>query len=113
MVSGAVWDDQNRNGIQDTGEPPLPGITVTLSRDSGALASVSAGRQVVTSSDGGYQFATVAAGAYRIEVAGPSGYLPTAPGSVTIIVPEDSDVTVPPIGYAWAPAHLYLPLVQR
>ena len=88
-------------------------FTVTLSWDSGALAPISAGRQVITDGNGSYQFATIAAGGYRIDVAVPSGYLPTAPGSVAIIVPEDNDVTVPPIGFAWAPAHLYLPLVQR
>ena len=112
-VGGTVWNDQNRDGIQDPGEPPTPDLTVTLSRSSGSLASIAAGRQVVTGSNGGYQFANVAAGAYSIAVANPSGYLPTVPGPVSITVQDGANVTVPPIGLAWAPVHVYLPLVRR
>ncbi|MDO5500648.1 MAG: hypothetical protein Q4F67_13310, partial [Propionibacteriaceae bacterium] len=28
-ISGSVWDDYNRNGIWDEGEPPMPGVVVT------------------------------------------------------------------------------------
>ena len=37
---------------------------------------------------------------------GPGGYLPTVPGPVAVIVPAEGDVTVPPIGLAWTPAHV-------
>jgi hypothetical protein len=85
---------------------------VTLSRDSRSLASVAAGRQVVTGSNGGYLFANIAADSYLIEVASPD-YLPTVPSPVSVIVPEGSDITVPPIGLVWAPVYVFLPIVRR
>ena len=110
---GTVWDDQNRNGGQDVGEPPLPGLTVTLTANAGSLLSIAAGRQVVTDVSGQYRFHLVSPGAYTIAVSGPGGYLPTAPGPVAIVVPAEGDVTVPPIGLARASAHVYLPLIRR
>ena len=112
-VGGTVWDDQNRNGVQDVGEPPLPGLTVTLTANAGSLLSIAAGRQVVTDVSGQYRFHLVSPGAYTIAVSGPGGYLPTAPGPVAIVVPAEGDVTVPPIGLARASAHVYLPLIRR
>jgi len=111
-VSGSVWDDKNRNGAQDAGEPALPGLTVTLTAQAGSLLSVAAGRQVVTDGDGRYGFQYAAPGAYTVAVTGPAGYLPTVPGPISVTVPAAGDVTVPPIGLAWAPAHVYLPLTR-
>lgn len=74
---------------------PLACITVTLTKDVGTLASITAGRQVFTGSDGGYLFANVATGAYLVAVL-PSDSLPIVPGPVSVVVPEDSDVTVTP-----------------
>ncbi len=112
-VSGIVWDDQNRNGVQDVGEPPLPSLTVKLTANAGPLLAAAAGRQVVTDTNGAYHFQFVSPGAYTIGVNGPGGYLPTVPGPVAVIVPAEGDLTVPPIGLAWAPTHVYLPLIRR
>ncbi len=103
-MSGVVWEDQNQNGVQDAGEPPLPGISVTLRP---ALAS---GRQVRTD-DSGYLFAAVAAGAYTVEVADFRGYVPTTPASHSINVPDGGQVSaLGPIGLT---PEVYLPFVQR
>ena len=79
-VGGAVWDDQNRNGAQEVGEPPLPDLTVSLTANAGPLLAATAGRQVVTDTNGAYRFQFARPGAYTIAVSGPSGYLPTVPG---------------------------------
>ena len=84
-----------------------------LTANAGLLLSVAAGRQVVTDADGGYRFGYVAPGAYSIVVTGPGGYRPTVPGPVAVTVPEEGDVTMPPIGLVWAPMHVYLPLIRR
>lgn len=112
-VNGTVWDDRNRDGIQDAVEPPLPGLMVTLTANAGSLLSIAAGRQVMTGDDGGYRFGFVSPGAYTIAVTGPGGYLPTVPGPVDVTVPAEGDVTVPPIGLAEAPVHVWLPLIRR
>ena len=36
-VCGFVWSDTNYNGIQDAGEPGIPGITVTLVTTNGTF----------------------------------------------------------------------------
>lgn len=41
------------------------------------------------------------------------GYFLTDPGPIQIDVPAEGGVTVPPVGIAWAPAHVYLPLLRR
>ena len=112
-VSGIVWNDLNRDGIQAPGEPPLSGVTLSLSKNSGTLASVAASRQVVTGSDGRYRFANVAAGLYLVAVA-PSSIWPRVPGPISVVVPEGDDVTVPPIGLTEESAtHGSLSMIER
>ncbi len=111
-LNGVVWNDLNRNGNQDAGEPSISGVTVILTRDAGMLAAITAGRQVVTGSDGRYAFANLAAGAYLLSVA-PSERWPTVPDPVAIGVPEDRDVTAPAIGLTGASLRVFLPVIQR
>jgi len=47
-----VWNDQNANGIQDTGEPGLPAVTVSLYLQNGSLYDVT-----TTDTHGYYSFA--------------------------------------------------------
>ncbi|MFT4288382.1 SdrD B-like domain-containing protein, partial [Nocardioides sp.] len=42
-VGDYVWIDENRNGTQDGGEPPIPGVTLTISRTDGATVTNSNG----------------------------------------------------------------------
>ena len=68
-VSGLVWDDVNRNGIQDGGEPGVANVTVLLSPCAGGAATAA-----VTMSNGAYLFGDVAPGSYRLSFTAPSGY---------------------------------------
>ncbi len=65
-LSGTVWHDVDGDGSQDPQEPVLRGVTALLSRSSGSLAAIAAGREVVTDGRGIYRFANLAAGAYRL-----------------------------------------------
>jgi uncharacterized repeat protein (TIGR01451 family) len=65
-----VWDDTNKNGIQDPGEPGIAGVKVTLTgtdKDGNAVE-----RSVTTDRDGYYTFAspdggfTLRSGSYRL-----------------------------------------------
>ena len=66
-VSGSigdfVWKDNNSNGIQNSGEPGICGVTVTLQNSSGSTLATT-----TTSSNGHYQFTGLAAGTYYVVV---------------------------------------------
>jgi len=74
-ISGVVFNDGNKNGVQDTGEGEVLGVTVTLSQN---------GKVVSTTFGGSYSFPYVPAGTYIVSIAVPSGYEPTTPTSVTV-----------------------------
>ncbi len=67
-----IWNDFDRNGVQNGGEPGVSGVTVEL------LAGCS-GTSVLTSRTtnvrGEYFFTALAAGSYRIRVTQPSGFV--------------------------------------
>lgn len=78
-VGDYAWIDSNRNGIQDAGELPMQGVTVTLQDAQGRLAKHADGSAVlVTTTDdkGHYVFDDLAAGSYRMVFSGlPAGYV--------------------------------------
>lgn len=57
-----VWNDENRNGIQDAGEPGVAGVTVTLYNSAGAVAGTT-----TTDSSGNYLFTGLEPGEYRVK----------------------------------------------
>ncbi|MDQ7910998.1 SdrD B-like domain-containing protein [Phytohabitans sp. ZYX-F-186] len=73
-IGDYVWVDTNKNGIQDPGEPPLQGVTVTLKYEDGTT-------KTVTTDDRGI---------YRFE-----GVKPETPVQVCF---DPSTVTNPPAG---------------
>ena len=87
-VGDFVWFDTNRNGIQDAGEPGIPGVTLTLTGPTGGTVTDLSGTPVkstVTDSSGAYGFSnlpTLPAGEhYTVTVSAPDGYLPTTPNA--------------------------------
>jgi fimbrial isopeptide formation D2 family protein/uncharacterized repeat protein (TIGR01451 family) len=71
-VGDFVWDDLNRNGIQDDGEPGVGDVTVSLTTESGLQTAVA---DVVTSPDGAYLFTGLAPGSYSVTFSDlPAGY---------------------------------------
>jgi protocatechuate 3,4-dioxygenase beta subunit len=70
-VSGYVYVDANNNGVFDTGETPIAGVTVTLLDSSGN----STGKTAVTNSSGYYEFTGLTPGTYGVSETQPSGYL--------------------------------------
>lgn len=84
-VGGFIWRDDNHNGIQDSNEPGLSDITVTLFSPGGSTTEH-------TNSQGRYSFDFVAEGEYYIKVALLDGYRfsPENQGSDA----TDSDVNI-------------------
>ena len=83
-VSGKVFNDQNGNGLQDTGEAGIGGVTVQLLDDRGDVTT-----STTTVGDGSYQFENVTAGAYTVQETDPSGYASTTPNTVSVSVAGD------------------------
>jgi choice-of-anchor A domain-containing protein/uncharacterized repeat protein (TIGR01451 family)/TQXA domain-containing protein len=65
-----VWIDANKNGIQDSGEAGLAGVTVSLYDCSSNLISTT-----TTDSNGNYLFSNLSAGSYTVVFAKPTGYV--------------------------------------
>jgi uncharacterized repeat protein (TIGR01451 family) len=90
-IGNFVWNDLNGNGVQDSGEPGIAGVTLTLTGTTGAGASVT--QTTTTDANGLYQFAEPP-GMYTVAVTTPSGYVATATGKGTTA----SDSNVSPSG---------------
>jgi len=68
-----VWQDANRNGVQDEGETGVAGVTVALLDKNGATV-----RTVVTDGSGQYGFFDLEPGVYRLNFTLPEKYAFTA-----------------------------------
>ena len=69
-VGDRVWDDEDGDGIQDSGEPGIAGVTVELFTSG----NVSVGT-TITNSSGAYAFTDITPGDYYIVFTAPSGYV--------------------------------------
>ncbi len=84
-----VWEDLNANGQQDSGEPGIPGVTVTL-LDS---ASNSTGITDVTDANGEYLFGNLTPGTYSVSFPSLPGYARTTANSGNDASDSDADGT--------------------
>jgi hypothetical protein len=69
-VGDFVWNDTNKDGIQDAGEPGISGVSVSLYTYSGSLVSTT-----TTDGTGHYLFSQVALGSYYVTFTAPPNYL--------------------------------------
>ncbi|MGQ9527835.1 MAG: SdrD B-like domain-containing protein, partial [Chloroflexus sp.] len=72
-VGDLVWEDRNGNGMQDSGELGIAGVTVRLTGTDSDGNSVDV--SVVTDRDGAYRFENLLPGNYTITVTPPAGYV--------------------------------------
>ena len=87
-IGDYVWVDTNRNGLQDAGEAPLAGVTVTLYAEDGSTVLATA----VTDPDGSYSFVDLVPGrSYVVEFSAP-GYAFTTADSGDDAADSDADV---------------------
>jgi hypothetical protein len=68
-----VWEDVNRDGIQDSDELGIPGVTVNLYLGSSTVPF----RTTITGANGEYLFDFLAENTYRVEVVPPAGFIST------------------------------------
>ncbi|MEA1951710.1 MAG: SdrD B-like domain-containing protein, partial [Planctomycetota bacterium] len=70
-ISGYVYEDNNNNGIRETGEAPIANVELTLLDENG----ISTGRTAWTDTVGYYVFDNLVPGNYGVEEGHPAGYL--------------------------------------
>jgi DNA-directed RNA polymerase II subunit RPB1 len=79
-VGNLVWTDTNRDGIKDSGEPGMPGVTLSITKADGTAVTNVFGAAVTTTttdSSGAYVFADLPPGSYKVSVTDPAGYIAT------------------------------------
>ncbi len=91
-IGDFVWDDLNGDGVQDGGEPGLPGVTIYADINSNSTLDV--GEPFgVTDGAGAYDITNLGAGTYTARVDNPpAGYMLTTandPFSVVLTAGED------------------------
>jgi uncharacterized repeat protein (TIGR01451 family) len=82
-IGDRVWADLNGNGVQDSGEPGIPNVTVRLFAADGTTQLAT----TTTDSSGLYHFTGLSAGNYVVKydyATAPTGYLPTTPTTLTV-----------------------------
>ena len=88
-ISGEKFNDLNGNGVQDAGDPGLPGWTIDLLDASGAIVATT-----VTDADGNYSFTDVGPGTYTVQEELQGGWIqtfPAPPGTYTFTASSGSD----------------------
>jgi len=72
-LAGFVYADSSNDGVRNSGEPPIPGVRVSLSGTDAMGAPVA--RVTTTGSDGSYRFDDLLAGSYEIVETQPAAWL--------------------------------------
>ncbi len=75
-IGDFVWYDNNRNGLQDAGEPGINNVLVTLTSSDGTTVTTT------TDANGAYSFPNLAPDTYSVTFATPAGMV-AAPSKVT------------------------------
>ncbi|HUN16073.1 MAG TPA: SdrD B-like domain-containing protein, partial [Saprospiraceae bacterium] len=92
VIGNYVWNDVDRDGVQEAGEPGINGVVVTLYSSTGIIVE-----QMITTNSpttgqaGWYQFDNLLPGNYYVQFSAPDGYFTTLPN--TTGEGFDSDIT--------------------
>lgn len=114
QIGDTVWQDLNRDGLQDTGEPGIPGVAVQLTPDPNTMALLpgSYPKTLTTLANGSYLFQNLPAGQYTVKITPPTGFSATlrdAQSNSQDTRDSDADAstgyTSPLIGLGSAPAN--------
>jgi len=96
-VGDFAWNDLNRNGLQDAGEPGIPGVVMALAREGTPIAMTTTGPA------GGYRFGSLKAGAYSVTAGDVAGFVRTTPGTHQVALGIGEVYLLADFGY-WRPS---------
>ncbi|MCY1567244.1 carboxypeptidase regulatory-like domain-containing protein [Staphylococcus pettenkoferi] len=71
-IGDYVWEDSNKDGVQNSNEHGIQGVTVILKNNNGQEI-----KRTTTDSEGKYLFSELSNGTYTVEFETPNGYVPT------------------------------------
>ncbi|UXU12951.1 SdrD B-like domain-containing protein [Staphylococcus aureus] len=71
VLGDKVWEDTNKDGVQNTNDPGIAGVKVTLTKPDGTTETT------VTDENGNYKFTGLKNGEYTVTFETPEGYDPT------------------------------------
>lgn len=71
-LGDSIWEDSNKNGLQDDGEPGIGGVSVTLYQGNNVVTST------ISEADGSYRFTDIPPGSYTIQVSNFGDYVAAA-----------------------------------
>lgn len=93
-IAGAVYVDNDADGIKDSGEPALKGTKVFIDADKDGVLDTGEITAIADSS-GNYKFGSLSSGTYRVRQVSTAGYRPTNPSSnyYDITVGSGSNIT--------------------
>ena len=89
-IGDLIWNDINGNGIQETGEPGVQGVTVQLLGSDGTTVVTT----TTTDASGNYSFINLPAGTYYVQFNAPSGLTFTTKNAAGSTTANDSNVNV-------------------
>jgi len=78
-IGDRIWNDLDRNGVQDANETGVPGVTVVLRDNQGAVVATTS-----TDANGNYRFGELPPGTYTVEVD-----TSTLPSGVIVVADPD------------------------
>jgi uncharacterized repeat protein (TIGR03803 family) len=108
-ISGTVFQDININGVQNSGEPGIVGVTVYLDRNgSGTLEA--GDPTALTDSNGNYQLPAATAGTYTVRELLYGGVLLDAPASGSYVEDVTTGVNISGQNFADVPTSIAIPL---
>jgi len=108
-ISGRVFQDINLNGVQDPGEPGVPGQTLFLDL-SGSGMFEPGDPTAKTDASGNYQFTISNAGNYTVRLQPLGGWLLGTPASGSYEVTVSGGVNVAGQNFAEVPTSIVVPL---
>ena len=82
-VAGTVYSDPNLNNVQDSGEPGIAGVSLTLLEYNGS-SYVSTGKTTTTDANGNYIFKFLLPGTYEVVETVPTGYFAVGASAGTV-----------------------------
>jgi hypothetical protein len=93
QIHGMVWNDENANGIKDTGESGSSGETVYVDKNANGICD-SHEPTAITRADGRYTFTELAAGTYQVRIALQSTYWSyvAPPDGLHVVTVEEGEI---------------------
>ncbi|NOX61331.1 MAG: hypothetical protein GXP42_05215, partial [Chloroflexi bacterium] len=106
QISGRVFEDVNRDGVHQPGEPLLASARLTLWRNGTPIATQT------TANDGRYHFERLSAGDYMLSEQSPPGYAEAHPTNELRLMLSAGQHFVFDFAHAPREKRLYLPLLR-